>query len=223
MNEGDIAVLGSRRRSPYAGDLRAAIETSALAIDTVLDHVESAAANYGCMTAGTMRVFQFAHFARQISGIDESQADVAGNPGGAYQIGGASAGLLCHSIVRVEGGKVPGDIGRDAGDESRGRREFLEGIVEPRHDQRNDLHPEAHGVDVSDGVEDRREAASQLAIALFAEALQVDLDDFEAGAEIPQDLRCGVTVRNEASEQPGLVRDAEDFSGPFRRDQRLLT
>ena len=67
-----------------------------------------------------------------------------------------------------------------------------------------------------DGVQHGVQLSAQLLIVLLAEALQVDLEEIDVGAEILQDLRCAVAVRNIGTPDAVLLRQRERSQRPIR-------
>ena len=70
--------------------------------------------------------------------------------------------------------------------------------LKPGNQQRDDLEPEAHRVQPADRVEDRLEAAAELAVVAIVEALEIDLVEVDPRPQVLEHLRRAVAVRHVA-------------------------
>ena len=77
-------------------------------------------------------------------------------------------------------------------------RQLVARVVEAGNQQRDDLDPEAHRVQAADRVEDRLEAAAELAVVAIVEALEIDLVEIDPRPQVLEHLRRAVAVRHEA-------------------------
>ena len=113
---GDLAVEFG---GPAAGDLCGAAWAAAFGSEAVVFDQVSVAADQSFIAMRAARVFAIADPAGQISGIDVAQAGFAADFGGAQQVfrRGVALAFALHFVVAVKCGDVPGDVGRDAGDE----------------------------------------------------------------------------------------------------------
>jgi len=68
---------------------------------------------------------------------------------------GADVLWIGHFVIFVKGRYMPRNIRRHARQELGQPSQFVAGVVEPGNHQRNDLQPEAHLVQLSNGIQDR--------------------------------------------------------------------
>jgi hypothetical protein len=81
--------------------------------------------------------------ARQVAGVDVAQTGGAARLRGAQQGGGGGVVRRQHLVILVKCRHVPGDIGRDAGQEFGRGAQFLARIVEAGDHQGDHFQPEA--------------------------------------------------------------------------------
>ena len=112
--------------------------------------------------------------------------------------------------------------GETLGDELGQPLQLVVAVVEAGNQQRDDLEPDAHVVQLLDGVENRLQPPAELAIVAVVEALQVDFVGIDPGPQILEHARRAVAVRNESRHQAGRARFLENRDGPLARDQRLV-
>ncbi len=117
---------------------------------------------------------------------------------------------------------MPRDVGRDARDECRQPLQLVVAVVEAGNQQRDELEPDAHVVQLSDGVENRLKPAAKLAIVAVVEALEVDLVRVDPRPQILEHTRRAVAVRDEPRHQSGRARFLENRDRPLARDQRFV-
>src|SRR6266851_8970857 len=141
---------------PAAGDRGGTFGAAAVFGEAVVFDEVAVTLDYGVVAVRTARVFPFADHAGKISSVDVTKARLAADFDGAQQVvsGRVARDIVLHLIVAVEGGHVPGDVGRDAGEEFGEAAEFVVAVVEAGDEQRDDLEPEAHLMGAADAVED---------------------------------------------------------------------
>ncbi len=152
------------------------------------------------MALGAARVFPLFDHAGEIAGVDVTEAGVAADLDRAQEIFDGRVALIIalHFVIGVEGGDVPRDVGRDAGDEVGEFAEFVVGVVEAGDEQGDDLEPQSHRVNAADAVEDGADAASEFVVVAVVETLQVDFVEIEPGAQVVENLRRAVAVGDES-------------------------
>ncbi len=77
-------------------------------------------------------------------------------------------------------------------------------------------------MDAADAVEDGSDAAAEFVVVTVVETLEIDFVQIEPGAQVFENLRSGVAVRNESGDQSGGFGLFEDGYRPFAGDQRLV-
>ena len=77
-------------------------------------------------------------------------------------------------------------------------------------------------VDAADAVEDGSDAAAEFVVVAVVETLEIDFVQIEPGAQVFENLRSGVAVRDETGDQSGGFGLFENGYRPFAGDQRLV-
>jgi hypothetical protein len=218
---GDLAVESWR---PATGNLVRAARAAAIGGQAIIfDEVAVAAdERFGALRAA--RVFVIADSARKISCIDVAQACLVADFGGAQKIfcRRIALAVTLHFVVGVEGSDVPGNFGRDTGDEFAEAAEFVVGIVEAGDEQRDDLKPQTQRVNAADAVEDGSDASAELVIVAVVEAFEIDFVEIDPGAQVLENLRSGVAVGDESGDEAGGFGLFEDGDRPLAGDERLV-
>ena len=104
-----------------------------------------------------------------------------------------------HLVVAVERGDVPRNIGRHLGHEPRQAVDFVARVVEAGNQQRDDLEPDAHRVQLTDRVENRSDPPAELTIVAIVEALEIDLVEIDPR---PQIFRAPAACRFRSTRMP---------------------
>src|SRR5208283_2689277 len=127
-----------------------------------------------------------------------------------------------HFVVAVEGGYMPGNTGRDAGQECGEAAQFVGRIVEAGNEERDDLKPQAHVMDAADAVEDGSEASAEFVVVTVVETFEVDLVQIKPGTQVFENLRSAVAVGNEAGDKARSFCFFENGDCPLAGDQGLV-
>src|SRR5438105_7715844 len=174
------------------------------------------------LARGAAGVFVASDPARKIAGIDVLQAGRLTDRGSSEQ--GLRRGVVrvLHLVVLVEGGHVPGDAGREAGEEMRDVAQLFVAVIEAGNDQGDDLEPEAHLMHHPNAVHDVLELAAERAVILVAERLEVDLVEIWKGADVLEVVACGVAVGEVRRHEATRPRFLEYLNRPLGGDQGLV-
>src|SRR5207253_6280280 len=148
------------------------------------------------LARGAAGVFVASDRARKIAGIDVLQAGRLTDRGSSEQGLRRRVVRVLHLVVLVEGGHVPGDAGREAGEEMCDVAQLFVAVIEAGNDQGDDLEPEAHLVHHLDPVYDVLELAAQGTVVLVAKGLEVDLVEIGEGADVLEDFPRGIAIRD---------------------------
>src|SRR5262245_37461886 len=98
----------------------------------------------------------------------------------------------------MEGGDMPGNVGRDARKKPGESLELFVRIIETGNQEGHDLQPETHVVQALDCVENRLKPPAELPIVAIIEALQVDFVKIDPRSDEFQNLGCAVPVGNKS-------------------------
>jgi len=182
----------------------------------------SVTADQRLVALGAARVFPLFDHAWEIASVDVAETCVAADIDRAQEVFDGRISLILHLVIRVEGSDVPRDVGRDAGHEVGEFTKFVVGVVKAGDEQGYDLEPQSHGVDAADAVEDGADAASEFVVVPIVETLQVDFVEIEPGADVIENLRRGIAVRDEPGKKAGCFGLFENCDRPFAGDERLV-
>ena len=171
---------------------------------------------------GAARVFPGADCAGEIAGVDVAKAGLAGDFDGLQKIVGGGVARGGHFVIAVEGSDVPGDVGRNSGEEFGEAAEFVGRVIEAGDEEGDDFEPQAHSVDAANTFEDRGDAAAEFVIVTVVEAFEIDFVKIEPRAQVFEDLRRSVAVGDEAGDESGGFGWFENGYGPFAGDERLV-
>ena len=207
---------------PDAGNGCPAARAFALRRELVFAHQVTETVNELLAAVGAIGVLPGADVARGVAGIDEAQALLGADLGGADELRRGRVRRVGHLVVLVKGGDVPGDVAADGGEELRHLAQLGFAVVEARHHQGDHLQPEPALVDHADAFGDVLQGAAERPVALVVEALQVNLVGDNPRAQEIQHLGGGVAVRDEGAGQPGFLGLLKDGHGPFGGDERLV-
>src|SRR5262249_13647248 len=119
---GDVARKG---RGEAGGDGGGAGRAGACRGDAVVADVVAESRDEDVAARCAARVLEIPDGAGQVPRVDEAQTRLAADPGRGLQHGGRRVPGLCHLVVAVERGDVPGNVDRHAGDELRETRQLL--------------------------------------------------------------------------------------------------
>jgi hypothetical protein len=209
---------------PAAGDCGGAVGATAVGGEAVIFDEIALALDQSLAALRTARVLPIADHARKIAGVDVAQAGLAADIDGAQEVvgGGVARDIVLHFVVAVKSRDVPGNVGRDAGEEFGEAAQFVGGIVEAGDEQRDDLKPQAHLVDAADALENGRDAAAEFVVVAIVEAFEIDFIQVEPGPHVVEHLWGSVAIGDEGGEQTCGFRLFENGDGPFAGDQRLV-
>src|SRR3989454_7914993 len=173
---------------PYSRDLEAAAVADPMPGQSVFQDSIANPPHQRRLARGAARVFIAADPARKVAGIDVLQAGRLPDRRRSEQGLRRRVIRVLHLVVLVEGGHVPGDAGREAGEEARDVSQLFVAVIEAGNDQGDDLEPEAQLMHHPDTVQDVLELAAERAVVLVSEGLQVDLVEIGKGTDILEDF-----------------------------------
>src|SRR5262249_31941308 len=136
-------------------------------------HQEAEALDQRLVAGRATRVLPGADLAGPVAGVNEAQALLGSDLGGADELAPLPFRRVGHAVVGVEAGHVPGNIFADRRQEAGGVAQLRLAIVEARDDERDDLQPEAALVEHADAFGDVVQGAAQGAVVTVVEALQI--------------------------------------------------
>ena len=113
--------------------------------------------------------------AGDVAGIDEAQALLGANLGGADELRCRGVWRVGHLVIFVKGRDVPRNVAADGSQEPRNLAQLGFAVVEARHYQGDYLEPEPALVDHADAFGDVLQGPAECPIALLIEALEVNL------------------------------------------------
>src|SRR5579884_4134893 len=116
----------------------------------------------------------------------------------------------------MECGDVPGDLWRHVRNELRQLSEFVIGVVKAADQQSDNLQPNLMRMQPTNRVEDRPDAASELAIMPVVETLEINFVKINPRPDVFKHLRCSISVRNKCCFQSGSFGSFKNFNRPFR-------
>src|ERR1035437_232292 len=161
-----------RRIAPAPGDRGTAGRAVPRPVQLVRDYAVAAALDQEAPALGASGVLEVAHLARQVAGIDVTQACLAADVGGADEGRGRCCGRPLPLVRRVECAHVPGDVAGDPGGVAGDALEFLIRVVDAGHEQGHHFEPEAHFVDAAQAIENGLHPAAQLAVMAVVPTLR---------------------------------------------------
>src|SRR5271169_2726542 len=174
------------------------------------------------MAAGTIGVLQITDLSWQIARVDVPQARLLADLGCSDQVLRTSILRVGHLVVLVESGHMPGNIRRHADQELRQPLQLLFRVVETRDHQGDDLHPKAHFVQATDGLQDGQEAPAQLAIVKVVEAFEVNFVKVHPRSQELEDLWGAIPIGDKGCQQTCRTGFLEDRHRPLAGYQRLV-
>jgi len=99
----------------------------------------------------TASVFPGADLAGEIAGVDVAKAGLAADFDGAEKVvrGGVAGDIVLHFVIAVKGGDVPGNVGRNSGEEFGEAAEFVGRVVEAGDEKGDDFEPETYFINAA--------------------------------------------------------------------------
>src|SRR5260370_24124807 len=134
---------------------------------------------------------------------------------------GVALAISLHFVVGVERSHMPGNVGRNVGEELREATKFVGRVVEAGDQRGYDPKPQSHLVNAADAVEDGGDASAKLMIVAIVEAFEIDFVQIKPGAQVGEHLGSAIAVGNESGEQARALGLLENGYRPFAGDQRL--
>src|SRR5229473_873634 len=153
-NKGTGCNLSPKRGIPPSGNAGAAKWAATLRSEMVPGDEAPVTLDEKLPTLRAMRVLPVADHAWQVPGIDITQACPLADLCCTHQRLGAGVLWIGHFVVFVKGRYMPRNIRRHARQELGQPSQFVVGVAKPGNHQRNDLQPEAHLVQLSNGIQD---------------------------------------------------------------------
>lgn len=126
---------------PSAGNFGGAFRAAAFGGQAIVFYQVAVALYQSFVALRAAGIFPFADFAGKVSSVDVAEAGLAADFYGSEQIFRSGIARVGHLVVTVEGGDVPGNVGRDAGQEFGEAAKFVGRIVEAGDEQRDDFEP----------------------------------------------------------------------------------
>jgi hypothetical protein len=140
----------------------------------------------------------------------------------AQEIECARISRIRHPVILVKRGHVPWDVDGNTRDEAGQITQLLLGIVKSRHEQRDNLYPDARLKQTPDRIENGLQPSAEFAVLPVAETLQVNLVKIDPGPKVFENFRRAVAVGYEPRHQTGLSSLPEDRHPPLRGYQGLV-
>src|SRR5712692_10351336 len=172
-NKGTGCNLSPKLGIPPSGNAGAARWAATLRSEMVPSDEVPVTLDQKFPTVRATRVLPVTDHAWQIPGIDVTQASLLADLCCPHQGLGSGVLWIGHFVVFVKGCYMPRNIRRHARQKLGKASQFIAGVVEPGNHQRNDLQPEAHLVQLSNGIQDGLQAPAELTITAVIKALQV--------------------------------------------------
>src|SRR6267143_1405878 len=153
-NKGTGCNLSSKRGIPLSGNAGVARRATTLRSEMVPGDEVPVTLDEKLPTLRASGILPVADHAWQVPGIDVPQASLLADLCCPHQ--GLWTGVLWigHFVVLVKGRYMPRNIRGHARQKLGQASQFVAGVVEPGNHQRNDLQPEAHLVQPSNGIQD---------------------------------------------------------------------
>ena len=218
---GDLTFEAGR---PATGNRGCTLGTMTVRCKPIVFDQVAVALDQSLVALRTARVFPLADHAGKIAGIDVAKSGLAADFDGAQQVFRirVAGDIVLHLVVAVKGGDVPGNVGRDARQEFGEAAKFVGVVVEAGDEKRDDLEPEPRLMNAADAIEDGSDAAAEFVVVTVVKALEIDFVQIEPGAQVFENLRSAVAVRNEAGDKSRGFGFFEDGYRPFAGDERLI-
>ena len=218
---GDLAVEAG---GPASGNQARTTGAATFGSEAVFFDVVSVSSDQSLTALRAACIFPMTDHAGKITGVDVAQSRRPANFGGLQKIfdGGVALVSSLHFVVAVEGGHVPRDVGGDAREKFGEAPQFVGGIVEAGDEQGDDLQPQSHLVNAADAVEDRGDPSAEFVVVTIVKTLEVYFVEIEMGTDKVENLRRGVAVGDESSEQSRGFRFPENGDGPLAGDEWLV-
>src|SRR5438094_3251719 len=129
---------------PDSRDLEAAVVADPMPGQSVFQDSIAKPPHQRRLARGAASVFVTADPTRKVACIDVLQAGRLADRRRPEQGLRRRVVRVLHLVVLVEGGHVPGDAGREAGEETCDISQLFVAVIEAGNDQRDDLEPETH-------------------------------------------------------------------------------
>src|SRR2546425_10767840 len=152
-NKGTGCNLSSKRGIPPSRNADATRWAATLRSEVVARDEISVTLDEKLPTLRASGVLPVADHAWQVPGIDVTQASPLADLCCPYQRLGAGVLWIGHFVVFVKGSYMPRNIRRYARQKLGQASEFIVGVVEPGNHQGNNLQPEAHVVQLLNGIQ----------------------------------------------------------------------
>src|SRR6266851_505486 len=152
-NKGTGCNLSPKRGIPPSGNACATRWAATLRSEMVARDEIPVTLDEKLPTLRASGVLPVADQAWQVSGIDVTQACPVANLCCPLQRLGAGVLWIGHFVIFVKGRYMPGNIRGHARQKLGQASQFVAGVVKPGNHQRNDLQPEAHLVQLPNGIQ----------------------------------------------------------------------
>ncbi len=184
--------------------------------EPVLSDTETMAFDEERVAGRTGRILPAADVTWDIPGIHVAKPGGSPNFGSTDQSRDRCIVRIGHPIIFVECRHVPGDVRRNAGEKSSDITELFAGIIEAWNNQSHNFQPEALLMKPLNGVQHAVEPAAEFPIVPVAKALEVHLVEVDPGAQIVDDFRRSIPIRDVGGLQSLLASRRERPRRPTR-------